>query len=159
MKLQNVWLIVVLTAGLAFFASCQSETKTEIKKAVAEQPAFEGRFNYASGIKFDSSSIQKFLNDKPLFKEFRKDFLSFYGGNNYNYVWYDQNGLIETSGILLSGAENIAAEGVNANVPYKDTLGELLHAPGESSESKPDLNTELMLTGTYFYYAKKIWTY
>ena len=121
MKLQNVWLIV-LTAGLAFFASCKSGTKAEIKKPAAEQPAFEGGFNYTSGIKFDSSSIQKFLDDKPLYKEFSKDFQAFYGGNNYNYVWYDQNGLIETSGVLVSAAENIAKEGVNANVPYADSL-------------------------------------
>lgn len=156
MKLQNVWLIS-FTAGVALFASCKSETKTEVNKPAVEQPAFEGNFNYASGIKFDSSSIQKFLDDKPLYKEFSKDFQAFYGANNYNYVWYDQNGLIETSGVLVSSAENIAKEGVKANVPYADSLEQLLRMTDESTESKPDLNTELILTGTYFYYAKKIW--
>ena len=61
------------------------------------EPIAPGSFNAASGISFDSASIQKFLADKPLFKEFSKDFDTFYRSNNYNYVWYDKNGLIETS--------------------------------------------------------------
>ncbi|HYK44391.1 MAG TPA: L,D-transpeptidase family protein [Parafilimonas sp.] len=153
--MQRIYLVAIATA---FLFSCNTQTKNTVAKPVAEAPAIEGNFNYASGIKFDSSSIQKFLDDKPSFKEFRKDFQAFYGGNQYNYVWYDKNGLIESAGILVSDAANVATEGVNPDIPYLDSLESLLESNSESkNELAPDLNTELMLTGIYFSYAKKIW--
>jgi murein L,D-transpeptidase YcbB/YkuD len=154
--------LVFIVLGIFFFFSCNSfksnsqNTDTTIHQIVAE-PVAPGSFNAASGIRFDSNAIRKFLNDKPLFREFRKDFDTFYRNNNYDYAWYDKNGLIETSSALISSLENVEQEGVTANIPYKDSLDQLLHNADTTNIIKPDINTELMLTGEYFYYAKKIW--
>jgi murein L,D-transpeptidase YcbB/YkuD len=155
--------LTFVALSMIFFLSCNSfngnsqTTDTTIHKNVQEiiEP---GGFNASSGIKFDSTAIKKFLADKPLFKQFSKDFDTFYRANNYNYVWYDKNGLIEFSSALISGLSNIEEEGVTSDVPYKDTLELLFHNPVDSSNlNAPDLNTELMLTGEYFYYAQKVW--
>jgi murein L,D-transpeptidase YcbB/YkuD len=149
--------------SMMFFLSCNSfngnsqTTDTTIHKN-AQEPIEPGGFNANSGIKFDSTAIKKFIADKPLFKPFSKDFSTFYQANNYNYVWYDKNGLIEFSSALISGISNIEEEGVTSDVPYKDTLDLLFHNPVDSSNlNAPDVNTELMLTGEYFYYAQKVW--
>src|SRR5215472_1669567 len=126
MKMHKARLVFV-ALSIIFFFSCNSfksnsqNTDTTIHQEVAE-PVAPGSFNEASGIKFDSNAIPKFLAEKPLFKEFRKDFDTFYRNNNYNYVWYDKNGLIETSGALISSIENVEQEGVTANIPYEDSL-------------------------------------
>ncbi len=155
--------LIYVAVSMIFLLSCNSFSgnsqtpDTTIHKNVEEQIE-PGGFNANSGIKFDSTYIKKFLADKPLFKPFSKDFYTFYRANNYNYVWYDNRGLIESSSALISGLSNIEEEGVTSDVPYKDTLEYLLHSPVDSANiNAPDLNTELMLTGEYFYYAKKVW--
>ncbi len=140
---------------------CQTQGKKNDKQQkeikTTDRSGVEGSFNPASGISFDSAAIQKFLNEKPLFKEFKEEFYTFYRGNNYHYVWYDQGGLVPTSDALISSIENVDSEGVNANIPYKDTLDQMLYNPVNGVNNSPDINIELMLTGQYFYYSEKIW--
>ena len=157
MKVPKISLLFVIT-GLLFVYSCNSQnTKTTTAGKADEEPP-SGSFYANSGIKFESASIQKFLAEKPLFKEFSKQFDTFYRNNNFNYVWYDNKGLIETSSQLIASIDNIDQQGVTATVPYKDTLEQLLHSATDSFNiMAPDINTELMLTGEYFFYAKKIW--
>jgi murein L,D-transpeptidase YcbB/YkuD len=162
MKTSKLFLTFVAFATILLL-SCNSfngnsqTTDTTIHKNVQEviEP---GGFNANSGIQFDSAAIKKFLADKPLFKPFSKDFDTFYRANHYNYVWYDKNGLIEFSSALISGLSNIEEEGVTSDIPYRDTLDFLFHNSVDSSNlNAPDVNTELMLTGEYFYYAQKVW--
>lgn len=150
------------TTALVLFSACNPAERKANKNPVAadaeEKPVVEGSFNASSGISFDSGQIQKFLNEKPLFKEFKKEFDTFYRANNYHFAWYDQSGLVPTSGALISSIENVGQEGVRADIPYKDMLQQMLHNPVDGVKSGPDINTELMLTAQYFYYSKKIWT-
>jgi len=162
MKMPKVHLLYIVFS-VFFFFSCNSfksksqDTDTTIHKT-AEESVTPGNFNDNSGIKFDSTAIQKFLSEKPMFKEFSKEFDTFYRANHFNYVWYDKNGLIETSGALISAIENMEEEGVTANIPYKDSLDQLLNnIKNVTNDNKTDINAELMLTGEYFFYAKKIW--
>jgi murein L,D-transpeptidase YcbB/YkuD len=162
MKMHKVHLLYIVLS-VFFFLSCNSfkgksqDSDTTIHKT-AEETMTPGNFNDNSGIKFDTAAIQKFLSEKPLFKEFSNEFDTFYRASNFNYVWYDKNGLIETSGTLISAIENIEEEGVTANVPYKDSLDQLLNnIKNVTGNNQPDINAELMLTGEYFFYAKKIW--
>jgi murein L,D-transpeptidase YcbB/YkuD len=140
---------------------CQTEGKKSDKKQVevktTDIPGVAGSFNPASNISFDSMAIQKFLDEKPLFKEFKEEFYTFYRTNNYHYVWYDQGGLVPTSDALISRIENVDSEGVNVSIPYKDTLDQMLYSPVSGVNTSPDINIELMLTGQYFYYSEKIW--
>ena len=63
------------------FSSCNSTVKNKGNKkdttirAAAHEVA--GSFDDFSGITFDSGAIQKFLKEKPLFKEFARDFDNF----------------------------------------------------------------------------------
>ncbi|HEY5370526.1 MAG TPA: L,D-transpeptidase family protein [Hanamia sp.] len=155
-KLLSFFLIIAL-----FISACNTVEKKETQKPIPveskEKSIVEGSFNAASGISFDSAQIQKFLNEKPLFKEFRKEFDTFYRANNYHYVWYDNSGLVPTSGALISSIENVGSEGVSADILYKDTLEQMLHNSVNLVNSGPDINMELMLTAQYFYYSKNIW--
>jgi murein L,D-transpeptidase YcbB/YkuD len=146
-----------------FFFSCSSlenkaqvaDTSIQITAGESEAP---GSFIVNSGVKFDSTAIGKFISENSLFKEFKKDFETFYRANNYNYVWYDKNGLVETSNALISAINEIEQQGVTAKVPYKDSLEQLLHSATDTNNvTAPDLTIELMLTGQYFFYAEKIW--
>lgn len=151
--------IIVIGAGLA---SCNSSTGKRAdadtmppKPATAVTP---GSFNANSGIPLDSSRIGKFLADNPVFAEFKTHFDTFYRTNNYNYVWYNNKGLIETAGALMAALNEIEQQGVTGRIPYKDSIEQLMHSATETGpNARPNITTELMLTGQYFLYAKKIW--
>ncbi len=149
---------------LVFFTRCNGGTNDQ-KPAVVQAPVADtipaiasGSFNQASGIVFDSAAINQFLKSKPLFKEFSNEYFIFYRANNFNYVWYDNKGLIESSSALISALSDVEHEGVTANFPYKDSIDQIFHSYSDTTNKfEPDINTELLLTGEYFYYAKKIY--
>ncbi len=139
--------------------STEADTKTRDAVVVQQDTSvIPGSFKENSGLKFDSSAIGAFLKTHPQFNEFGNDYLVFYRQNKFNYVWYDHKGLIESSGALLSRLDNENQEGVQKEVPYEKELMELVHNGDSINRKSADLNTELLLTGSYFYYAKKIYT-
>jgi len=160
MKIRITYLLFVFVSGLLISCNSFSNKKQQadsIPKTI-EASAMPGSFNANSGIKMDSAFIGKFLFENPLFREFEKDFDTFYRANNYNYVWYNKEGLIEISSALISELNDMEQQGVTASIPYKDSLEQLLHSATDTKHiTAPDITIELMLTGEYFFYAKKIW--
>ncbi|MBO9574022.1 MAG: hypothetical protein J7497_17680, partial [Chitinophagaceae bacterium] len=123
--------------------------------------AIKGNFSTESGLKFDSNAIAKFIEAKPLFKEFAQDFINFYRAQNYNYVWYNNKGLIQPALVLVSTLENVQQEGILTKIPYREEY--MAIATPDDSKTKnatagSDINTELLLTGEYFNYAKNVYT-
>ena len=155
-------LLLFLTTYL--MGSCQGQDAQKVveagKKSSEEKASTiaQGAYNARSGIALDSSTIPAFLALKPLFKEFSKDYQQLYSASKFNYIWYDNSGLIESASALISSIENLEAEGVQANVPYRDSLDQLLHNWSDTSNKiSPNPNTELLLTGWYIYYARKVY--
>ncbi|MGL6267090.1 MAG: L,D-transpeptidase family protein, partial [Chitinophagaceae bacterium] len=113
-----------------------------------------------SGIDFDSISIPGFLAAYPEFKEFSADIFTFYRNRNYNYAWFDKDGLGEPAYLLLDKLRQESIDGIVINPPYKDTLQQMFHF-GEYVERPqhftPNVKGELMLTGQFLLLAKKIW--
>lgn len=133
---------------------------TTVKNVHAGDTLIAGSFNDKSGIKFDSSAIDTFIKNKPLFKDFAADFALFYRNNNFNYVWYDNKGLIETANVLAGRLMHMKDDGLTEAIPYEDEFLKLTgynDTAGKVNSLKPDLNTELMLTGEYFNFARKVW--
>lgn len=155
------------TIVLLLLAGCKSQTQqttAAAAKTAAHVPMHvdtlvAGSFNLASGIQMDSAAIGKFLDTLPLFKEYSSDFYSFYRNNHFNYAWYDKKGMIETANVLVSGIMDSESDGVNPSIPYKPAFLKLLNYNDSGTvknPNRPDLQTELMLTGQYFNYAKRI---
>ncbi|WP_425476408.1 hypothetical protein [Paraflavitalea speifideaquila] len=70
--------------------------------------------------------------------------------------------MIEQAGNLLNRVENISDEGIPQKVLYKgafDTLvaDEQYKTNDKTTAPSVDVNTELMLTAQYFYYARHVW--
>lgn len=154
MKKLRAFLVLCLFTSL--ISSCQQEKKEKQllpKKLVAEkfQP-----------VPLDSLSIDKFLSEKPEFAEFANDFRQFYKANDYKYAWYGEQGMIEFAHLLAGYLAHEDKDGLHAKVPYWDEFRELIHyddsdGKGIDNLEHPDITTELMLTGEYFFYAKNSW--
>ncbi len=151
-------LVLPVSFLLLAAVACRQPGKNAAAKRSAVSRTIPGSFNPHSGIPLDSHRISAFLEENPLFKPFARDFDTFYRNNQYNYAWYNKQGLIETANALIGSLESVTQEGVTATIPYKDTLESLLHSPAVRKPAAPDLYTELMLTGEYFFYARNIWS-
>lgn len=156
-------LIACIIAGLMWSCGDGKPAKTDsvavAKDSVAvADTVIKGNFAVASGIRFDSSLIKKFIAAHPAFREFSNDFDNFYRNNKYNYAWYHSAGLIEFAHVLGTSLQQQQLEGLKDTIPYRDEYLRLMHHNDTASGSEntgPDINTELMLTAQYFNYAKK----
>jgi murein L,D-transpeptidase YcbB/YkuD len=113
-----------------------------------------GNFNAESQLKFDSTELNKFLGRYPAFKSYLADYQKFYGPRNYSYAWHNTNGMIEQSGILYSRIIDQKDNGINDSVPYFQDYAAMME------ETSKDISParELMLTGQYLVYARKVIT-
>jgi murein L,D-transpeptidase YcbB/YkuD len=130
---------------------------TVSKKNTDQDTVLQGISHPLSGIVFDSNEVKAFLIKFPEFREFSGEFRNFYESRAYNYAWYDSHGLIEPAEVLLAHLQEPDSIGLPMKVPYRDTLQKLFHYNDHTEDLnhlKPDITSELLLTGQYFHYAK-----
>ena len=165
MRKHKFAVLFTLVIGLAY-CGCQGSGKTDPKALPVAQPAsladtvIQGISNPLSGIAFDSTELASFFKKFPAFAEFKSAYLAFYRSRDYNYAWYDQKGIIEQASVLLAHLQETSNRYISYEIPYKDTLHKLFlyeDSKETKAQGKPDITSELLLTGEYFHYAKKRW--
>ncbi len=104
-------------------------------------------------MRFDSAAIPAFLNQYPLFKEYKEEFSRFYTSRQFAYAWHQPDSRpIEQSSILYNRVFNIDENGLPKNIPYANVYTQLME------DITPDsmLARELMITGQYLVFAGKV---
>lgn len=150
-RLQRIFSLCFVL-GLLVVSCKKEEDKTSV---IPEEKAF-------IPVPIDSLAINDFLKAKPVFAPFEKDFKAFYASNDYKYAWYDQNGMIEFAHLLVGYLSHEDKDGIYAKIPYREEFLERVHYKDsdtipQKQLTKPDITTELLLTGAYFYYAQHSW--
>ena len=102
-------------------------------------------------IPLDTTKIASFFQKHPDFKQFEKDVRTLYSKHTH-YVWQDKGGLIEFADVVHNKVNQLDNEGLEVKVPYKDELNQVFDDP----KSKPDTDSELLISSMYFFYAKKV---
>jgi len=160
--------LVLITLAVFLIFSClpacnSSNGKNKVSQLdtipkVKPDVTMPGNFSTQTKLKFDSASIPAFFKQYPKLKIYEKDLLKFYGGRNFTYAWFDENGLIEQAGNLFNKIENIHDEGVSSQLFYEAELHKMLDNDSSVTfTEKANTSVELMLTAQYFFYAQKIW--
>lgn len=134
-------IIFVLGISLAsWFCAKKKETAGIVKK---HKTAFV--------VSFDSSLVTTFYAKYPKLVLYKKQVISLYEKNNYDFIWYDKKGRKETADVIYNKINNLSLDGIQAKLPYKETVDALL----QKNAAKPDLDTELFLSNYYFFYVNK----
>ena len=102
-------------------------------------------------IPIDTSGFDAFFAKYPQFKVFEKEIRELYKKHDH-YIWHDDRGLIEFATVLHQLSSNLEEEGVKKDIPYKDSIDQLFY----KGNSKPDIESELLVSSMYFYYAKNV---
>lgn len=111
-----------------------------------------GNFSAQSSLVFDSTVLDKFLKQYPLFKPYAKDLRKFYSMRGYSYAWHTKRGLIEQSNILYNRIMQQKDNGLKPEIPYADEYNNWMEE--DSRDTVP--MRDVMLTGQYLHYARQV---
>lgn len=148
MKKNCSTVLIVFVSLLLLSISCQNAKKDNLKtlKTNTQQ----------SSLSFDSTAIGSFFLQHPKFQKFQKKIVSLYQKQEYNYIWFDTQGIKEVAYLLYNKASNLTSEGISSSTPYQNQLDAIFQE--ENNSSKPNTESELLLSCMYFDYITKVYT-
>lgn len=103
-------------------------------------------------IPLDTTQFAQFYNQYPDYKQYSKQISELYKKHPH-YIWHEKRGLIEFAEALYNQVNQISKDGLPNKLPYKKTLDELFEDSGRGE--KPNVQTELLISSMYFYWADK----
>ncbi len=141
-------IVAVVVLFLVFSCNSKSEKKEEElqKTTVKVVPELK--------ITIDSVEISKFYEAYPKLAKFQKGALALYKKKNSTQLWLDNKGIVEFGHTLFNKYKGLEQEGLKANFPYNEKIITLFENTSENKLSKVD--TDLMITNLYIYYALKV---
>lgn len=146
MKIWSQFLAIVLFSVVVSCNSKADKKEENQVKAKVEIPELK--------LSIDSSAISKFYETYPKLKNFQDEVASLYTKKQSTQLWLDNKGVVEFGNTLFNKYKGLEEEGLKANFPYK----ELNYIFENSNENKlSQINTDLMITNLYFYYAEKVY--
>ena len=145
-------LFVVIVFGFSANVSCKNNNENKKGKQLSADISHK-RYIYTE-ISFDSTLVKDFFVKHPKLVSYQPEVEALYQKHRYHYIWYDQKGINELGDLLYNKMNNLEEEGVQVVVPYKDKLDAVLQ---KANKVKPDINTELLLSSLYFFYAEKVY--
>lgn len=104
-----------------------------------------------TSIPIDTTQFDAFFQKHPDFKKFEGEVRKLYS-KHHHYVWHDKGGLIEFADVIHNRVNQLDNEGLEIKIPYKEELNQVFDDP----KSKPDTNSELLISSMYFYYTKNV---
>ncbi len=145
-------LFAVVVFGFSAIISCKNNDENKKDKSLKAE-VVKKKKNY-NELPFDSTLVKDFFIKYPKLVSYQSDVEALYRKREFHYIWYDKKGINELGNLLYNKINNLSDEGVQATVPYKDKLGNLLK---KAKGVKRDVNTELLLSSLYFFYAEKVY--
>jgi len=143
-----------LTLALACGTGPSQKDQPPTTPKAAADTMLAGTFSEPSTYRFDSLILDTFFKTYPDLSTYAKDVRQFYQSRNYAFAWHDTTGQIEQAGNLYNRIHGLTDDGIPGEIPYTSRLDTLIL----STDKTTRLQTELLLTSMYFYFAEKAWT-
>ena len=103
---------------------------------------------------FDSTLVAPFFAKYPKLKSLKPEVIKLYRKHNYQFLWYDRNGINEFADLLSSKINNLDQEGLKIRVPYKDKIQTIFQDYDNRKES--NVEVELLMSSLYFFYFNRV---
>lgn len=143
----KIWCSFIAFVFLFLAVSCKGDKKEENqKKEKAVVPELR--------LTIDTTAIASFYDTYPKLKNFEEQVKSLYKKKNATQLWLDNKGVVEFGNTLFNKYKGLENEGLKANFPYKE-INAVFEGNADNKLSK--VNTDLMITNLYFYYAEKVY--
>ncbi|QSW87853.1 L,D-transpeptidase family protein [Flavobacterium endoglycinae] len=145
----KIWCRFAIITLLFTIVSCNSKgdkKEENQKKAKVVIPELK--------LVIDSTAIAKFYEAYPKLQNFQGEVASLYTKKQSTQLWLDNKGVVEFGNTLYNKYKELETEGLKANFPYKE-INSIFENNTDNKLSK--VNTDLMITNLYFYYAEKVY--
>ena len=138
------------------FINCKSKKRTSTRDvSINSKTSYNNLF-------IDSTTLEDFIGVQDSFQRYRSEFFDFYDQRNYEYAWFDADGMTEQAHNFYNLQNNFAAN-LNDSSIYNQQLQQLyewlLNNSGTRNKVYDSISkkTEMMLTGQFFQYALKVY--
>lgn len=102
--------------------------------------------------KIDTTEIRMFFKKHPKLIVFQNEVTRLYKKHN-TYFWYDPDSISEFAQAFYSNIGQINEEGLYIKIPYQEELDQIFQY---DTNSKPNAESELLITSIYFFYNDKV---
>jgi murein L,D-transpeptidase YcbB/YkuD len=154
MTTKVLWRLLALVSLLGVLFSCK-EAKKRSGNITPEVIDTMTGISAPAPIYFDSTHVDTFLVSHPRLQRFSAAYRDFYRKRSFQYVWINEAGISEIAYGLTSHLMNVVSKD-SSELPYNQQLDSLMQSADFSKSLIPSPETELLLTGMYFYYAEKL---
>jgi murein L,D-transpeptidase YcbB/YkuD len=143
--------LIVFSFGLSLSSvSCKKKIDKNSTSVVNSNEALKAN----SLIPFDSTLIVSFFTKYPALQKYQAETSQLYRKRNYEYVWYDNKGMLELGHLVYAKMNSLEDEGIKTTIPYKKKLDTLFLNSGQNK--KINIDDELLMSSLYFFYADKV---
>lgn len=106
-------------------------------------------------ISLDSLVVAPFFQSYPELKKYEKELVEIYRDYNYNFIWFDNKGIVEYANSLYSKVIDIEDEGISSTFPYQTNIDNVFNENINNAHKDPD--AELLLTSLYLFYVDEVY--
>jgi murein L,D-transpeptidase YcbB/YkuD len=156
---KSIYLILFFTS-FSFLGCAQHVKKAGQADSLARDwnRTIPGNFSGQSKDMFDSTQVHAFFKKYPDLKSSEGMVQAFYSKRKFAYAWFEDGRLIEQADNLSNRTMDLKNDGIYKTLPYQLALDSLLHGiDANTSEKKPDVVLELMLSSQYFAFSGLVW--
>ena len=151
-------LIVLFICVLKVFGSCNNNKPIEIVKtdtSINVTNSFNTLF-------LDSVQLSAFLKEHIFLKKFSNQFFDFYKSRNYQYAWFNKEGMTSAVSNFQNLLQNYHDNYLDKSLINNSIAILISKIQNDKSESKINesriTELELLLSTTFFKYSKKVFT-
>lgn len=130
----------VIVGSLAF-QSCKQKAETSDKGV--------------SIIPMDSVYIAPFFKSYPELDKYKNDLDEIYEYYDFNYIWFNENGLVDYGKSLYDRVKDIEEDGIFSTFPYQKDIDEIFNEDLKDPQEHPD--AELLMTSLYLFYVDEVY--
>ena len=145
--------LFLITSLLLFSCKQKNRKPVAIDKTITGQTSFNNLF-------FDSIQLEKFLVKDSSFAKYKEQFYDFYKERNYQFAWFDSNGLAEQTHNfynLLNATVSELQDSSLLNLAAVKSYQYFTENSVKKFKQEDVLNAELLITGQFFNYAAKVY--
>lgn len=150
MKIFNLLLTAIFFVILLAAGSC----KVNQKRTQETDIRLQGAINQLHNLPFDSNQLVNFYRTFPELVKYEADVYTVYRQHRFHHIWFDEKGVIEFGHSLYSKVIDLQDEGISSTFPDMEEVEGIFES--EKPNTLSNVETELMLTNLYLFYADKV---
>jgi murein L,D-transpeptidase YcbB/YkuD len=153
--------IALFSIAFVLFSGCSSGLKESTNGSAAADSTLIEPVT-VNNLFLDSMAVAGFLQTHPEYKEQEEQVWKFYSMRNYQYAWFNNDGMVEQASHMMNTLTHLREEGITDTVTVDTRLQQLYDTLSGGSYHLTGVDAinseaELLLTATFFKYAEKIW--